>query len=134
MIVPVLEQGMVYFRSFRSPPRATGRSFYTAVRALDAQTGDLVWEYRRPPRFVDNFMPGLMSTAGGVVFGSDQSSFFALNAETGDLLWSVETGGNIIAAPITFAVGDEQFVSIAAGSNLLTFALPQLLETASGSE
>jgi alcohol dehydrogenase (cytochrome c) len=132
MIVPVLEQGMVYFNSFRSPPKASGRSFYTAVRALAAQTGELVWEYRRPPRFVDNFMPGLVSTAGGVVFGSDQSTFFALDAESGKPLWSVETGGNIIAAPMTFAVDGRQFVSIAAGGDLLTFALPEQENLASG--
>ena len=126
MIVPVLEQGMVYFTSMQSPPRASGRSFYTAVRALDAPTGELVWEYRRPPRFVDNFMPGLMSTAGGIVFGSDQSTFFALNADNGEPLWSTETGGNIIAAPMTFTVGGQQLVSIAAGGDLMTFALPAM--------
>ena len=124
MIVPVLEQGMVYFGSMRSPPRASGRAFYTAVRALDAQTGELVWEYRRPQRFVDNFMPGLVSTAGGLVFGSDQSTFFALNAENGEPLWSTETGGSIIANPMTFAAGGEQLVSVAAGRDLFTFALP----------
>ena len=60
MIVPVLEQGMVYFRSFRSPPRASGRSFHTSVRALNARTGELVWEHRRAGALVtDNFMPGL---------------------------------------------------------------------------
>jgi len=124
MIVPVLEQGMVYFNSFQSPPRENGQPFYTAVRALAAQSGDLVWEYRRPPRLVDNFMPGLVSTAGGVVFGGDQSTFFALNAENGELLWSVDTGGTIISSPMTFSIGGEQLVSIAAGSDLLTFGLP----------
>ena len=38
MIVPVLEQGMVFFPSSSSPPRASGRSFYTAIRALDASS------------------------------------------------------------------------------------------------
>jgi alcohol dehydrogenase (cytochrome c) len=65
-----------------------------------------------------------VSTAGGVVFGSDQSTFFALNAESGKPLWSAETGGNILASPMTFAAGGEQLVSIAAGGDLLTFALP----------
>src|SRR5262249_3835292 len=41
--VPVLEQGMVYFNSVGSTPRATGTSFYTAVRALDAVSGKLAW-------------------------------------------------------------------------------------------
>jgi alcohol dehydrogenase (cytochrome c) len=123
MIVPVLEQGMVYFNS-STPPRENGQPFYTAVRALAAQSGDLVWEYRRPPRLVDNFMPGLVSTAGGLVFGGDQSTFFALDAENGELLWSVDTGGNIVASPMTYSIGGQQFVSIAAGGDLLTFGLP----------
>ena len=125
MIVPVLEQGMVFFPSFSSPPRAAGRSFYSAIRALDSSTGKLVWEYRRPPRFVDNTIAGTLSTAGRLVFGSDQSTFFALNADTGALLWSVETGGTVMAAPITYAVDGQQFVSIAAGGDLLSFVLPQ---------
>jgi alcohol dehydrogenase (cytochrome c) len=125
MIVPVLEQGMVYFKSFSSPPRASGRSFYTAIRALNARTGELVWEHKRPPRLDDNFMSGLVSTAGGVVFGSDQSTFLALDAENGELLWSTETGGTIIASPMTFTVNGEQMLTIAAGSNLFTFGLPQ---------
>ncbi len=130
MIVPVLEQGMVYFRSFSSPPRASGRSFYTAIRALNARTGELVWEHKRPPRLSGNFMPGLVSTAGGIVFGSDQSTFLALDAESGELLWSTETGGNIIAGPMTFAVNGEQLLTIAAGGDLLTFVLPQERNTA----
>lgn len=129
MIVPVLEQGMVYFPSFSSPPRASGRSFYTAVRALSASTGELAWEHKRPPRFVDNFMPGLLSTEGGLVFGSDQSTFFALDAESGELLWSLETGGKIIAAPMTYAVEHVQYVSLAAGRDLLTFSLPARITT-----
>jgi alcohol dehydrogenase (cytochrome c) len=123
LIVPVLEQGMVFFPSANSPPRS-GRAFYTALRALDSSTGKLVWEYRRPPRVTDNFMPGVLSTAGGIVFGSDQQMFFALNADNGEFLWSMETGGRVIAVPVTFEVDGQQFVSIAAGSDLLTFSLP----------
>jgi alcohol dehydrogenase (cytochrome c) len=125
MILPVLEQGMVYFKSFSSPPRASGRAFYTAIRALNARTGELVWERKHEPRLVDNFMPGLASTVTGLVFGSDQSQFFALDANNGDLLWSAETGGKIIASPMTFEVNGEQFVTIAAGGDLLTFGLPK---------
>jgi alcohol dehydrogenase (cytochrome c) len=124
MIVPVLEQGMVFFPSFDSPPKGSGRSFYTSVRALNSSTGDLVWEYRRPLRTIDNHMAGTVSTDGKLVFGSDQSTFFALSAESGKLLWSIETGGAIVAAPITFSVGGRQFVTIAAGTDLITHALP----------
>jgi alcohol dehydrogenase (cytochrome c) len=126
LFVPALEQGMVYFRSLSSPPQTIGgRPFYTAVRALDASSGRRVWEYRREPRLVDNVMGGILSTRGGIVFGGDQGTFFALDSRTGSPLWSVETGGTIRAAPVTFAVGGDQFVAIAAGRNLLAFALPK---------
>lgn len=132
MIVPVLEQGMVYFRSASSPPRASGRSFYTAIRALNARTGELVWEHTRSKRLSGNFMPGLVSTDGGIVFGGDQSTFLALDAETGEELWSTETGGTITACPMTYAVNGEQFVTIAAGGDILTFALPKKRNGAPG--
>ena len=125
MIVPVLEQAMVYFQALHSPPRSNGRAFYTAVRALDAKTGNLVWEHRRPSRVETNFMPGLVSTDGGLVFGSDQSTFFALDVDSGELLWSAETGGKIIPSPMTFAVHGEEFVTISAGGDMLTFGLPR---------
>ena len=129
LIVPVLEQGMVYFPSFYSPPKASGRAFYTAVRALNAHTGELVWEHRRQASLnTNNFMPGLVSTDGALVFGSDQSTFFALDAESGELLWSTETGGAILDSPMTFEVNGEQFVFVAAGGDLLTFGLPRARE------
>jgi len=129
MFVPVLEQGMVFFTS--SPPAAiSGRPFYTAVRALDASTGARAWEYRREPRLRNDRlggvrMGGLLSTRGGIVFGGDQTTFFALDSRTGTPLWSVETGGTICAAPMTFSTDRDQFVVIAAGRNLLAFALPK---------
>src|SRR5581483_4314419 len=39
VFVPVLEEGMIFFPSFHTLPSTGGRSFYTAVRALDAATG-----------------------------------------------------------------------------------------------
>lgn len=123
MIVPSLEQGMVFFPSADSPPVDHNRSFYTAVRALDARTGRLVWEYAQPPRIVHNVTGGLLSTRSGLVFGSDESTFFALDARDGKPLWSVETGGLISASPVTYVVEGEQFVMIPAGRNLMGFAM-----------
>jgi alcohol dehydrogenase (cytochrome c) len=124
MYVPSLEQGMVFFPSAQSAPTASNRAFYTSVRAIDAATGKIAWQYARAPRIVDNSMGGLLSTRGGVVFGSDQTTFFALDAKTGTLLWSVETGGKITAAPVTYSVDGKQFVAITAGHNLMSFGLP----------
>jgi alcohol dehydrogenase (cytochrome c) len=92
---------------------------YGAVRALEVATGKLVWEYKlhSPPH------AGLMSTAGGLVFGSNNSSFFALDAKKGDLLWRFETGGNIDANPISYMSEGKQYVVIPSGHALLVFTL-----------
>ncbi|HEY4212236.1 MAG TPA: PQQ-binding-like beta-propeller repeat protein [Steroidobacteraceae bacterium] len=122
--IPFLEQGMVFFPTAQTLPTTAGRSFYTGIRALDASTGERIWEHRQATRRVGNDTGGLLSTRGGVVFGSDQTRFFALDSRTGQQLWSVETGGTIMSAPVTYALKGEQMVTIAAGRSLLTFALP----------
>jgi alcohol dehydrogenase (cytochrome c) len=125
VFIPVLEQGMIFFPSIQTLPSTGGRSFFTAVRALDASTGKLVWEHRAQTRSEDDNTAGVLSTRGGIVFGADHGSFFALDSRTGNLLWSVETGGVIYAAPITYTVGGEQFVTLISGRNIMTFALPK---------
>jgi alcohol dehydrogenase (cytochrome c) len=92
---------------------------YGAVRALEVSTGRLRWEYKlfRPSH------SGLMTTAGGLVFGSNMSSFFALDAQKGDLLWRFETGSGIDANPVTYMCEGKQYVAIAAGHALLVFGL-----------
>jgi alcohol dehydrogenase (cytochrome c) len=68
---------------------------------------------------------GVMTTAGGLVFfGDDARSFEAVDAATGKALWHFNTGQNISASPMTYAVGSKQYVAIAAGSDIFTFALP----------
>jgi alcohol dehydrogenase (cytochrome c) len=90
------------------------------IRALNAMTGETQWEYRNSV-FSEG---GLLSTAGGVIFGSQEETFFALDAKTGHELWSVGTGGRIRAAPITFLNHGKQVVTISAGHDILTFGLP----------
>ena len=125
VFIPVLEEGMVFFPSAQTLPTTAGRSFYTAIRALDASTGKLVWEHREGERSDDDNISGVLSTSGKVLLGADHGEFFALDSRTGKVLWSVETGGVIYAPPVTYTVAGEQFVSIISGRNLLTFALPK---------
>jgi alcohol dehydrogenase (cytochrome c) len=125
IFVPVLEQGMVFFPSANSWPTGSNLSFYTAVRALDARTGKLVWEHKRKPRTRHAEMGSVLSTDSGVLFSADESKFFALDSRTGEELWAVETGGAISSPPVTYQVNGQQFVVVSSGRNLMSFALPR---------
>ena len=130
MYLPVLDKGGVFTSghgAYEVGSLFLGGSFepfaddssQTAVRALNPITGEVKWEYRNPAPT----MGGLLSTAGGVVFGSQGEKFFALDAKTGHELWQVATGGRVTAAPITFLDSDKQRVTIAAGHDIDTFGL-----------
>tara|TARA_B110000014_G_C20124694_1_gene598149 strand:+ start:1934 stop:3586 length:1653 start_codon:yes stop_codon:yes gene_type:complete len=96
-------------------------SYHRAVRAISPQTGDIRWEFPVDPRTTS----GLMSTAGDLVFGgSADGFFFALDALTGEELWHRNIGGRIHAAPMGYAVNGKQYVAIAAGNAVFSFALP----------
>jgi alcohol dehydrogenase (cytochrome c) len=96
---------------------------WTAVRALDAETGHMRWEYKFPPRERSTVMGGLLSTSGGIVFGGDDSHFVALDSRTGKELWRFNAGGGIAAAPITYLAEGHQQVTLLAGMTVLTFSL-----------
>ena len=130
MYIPVLEWGAIFYErhtEFHPGEEFLGGSYQFlpnessqgAVRALNPMTGEVLWEYRNSATNIG----GLLSTGGGVLFGSQGQTFFALNAKTGQELWHVSTGGRTVAAPITFLYQDKQMVTIAAGHDILTFGL-----------
>jgi alcohol dehydrogenase (cytochrome c) len=94
---------------------------YGVIRAYDPQTLERKWEYR----MADITWGGVLSTAGNVVFGGGKEGYFvALEALSGKELWRMPLGGQVNAAPMSYAVGGKQYVAIAAGSALFAFALP----------
>jgi alcohol dehydrogenase (cytochrome c) len=99
----------------------------TAVRALEATTGTRRWEHilagpLGPGRGWS--IAGVLSTGGDVVFAGGGSLLVALDARSGAALWEFNAGGRVLAAPITYAVGERQQLTIAAGGSILTFGLP----------
>lgn len=59
---------------------------------------------------------GVLATAGGLVFhGDSMGEFSAFRADNGEKLWSAQTQAGILAAPITYEVGGEQYVVIEVG-------------------
>jgi alcohol dehydrogenase (cytochrome c) len=91
-----------------------------AIRALDATTGKMKWEFP----LLSPGWTSLLSTAGGLVFGgSEEGNFFALDAETGKPLWDTQIGGAVRGIPMSYGVDGKQYVAIAAGFTLFVFAL-----------
>jgi quinohemoprotein ethanol dehydrogenase len=59
---------------------------------------------------------GTLATAGGLVFqGTAEGMLFAYDASTGRRLWGFNAGLGIIAAPISYAAGGKQYVSVLVG-------------------
>jgi alcohol dehydrogenase (cytochrome c) len=68
---------------------------------------------------------GTMTTKGGLVFfGDDAQAFDAVDANSGAPLWHFQTGQNIHASPMSHAINGAQYVAIAVGSDIFSFALP----------
>jgi alcohol dehydrogenase (cytochrome c) len=129
--VPVREMGAYYFKSEAKYEPGTlfagggertrpADENFGAVRALDATTGKVKWEFRlQSPAWA-----GVLSTAGGLVFGgSAEGNFYALDAQTGKPVWDIQTGGAIAANPVGFSIDGKQHVAIAAGQSLFVFGL-----------
>jgi len=75
-------------------------------------------------RAVESYGPGLLSTAGGIVFAPEQfGQVSVLDAKTGQSLWHFNTGDVITAAPATYSVDGQQFFAIASGTNVFAFGL-----------
>jgi alcohol dehydrogenase (cytochrome c) len=103
--------------------RVPGQPGEYVLRAYNLDTGRFQWSYPQIGQRDD--WGGTMTTAGGLVFfGDDAGSFEAVNARTGAPLWHFNTGQHMHASPMSFAVDGKQYVTIAAGSDIFTFALP----------
>jgi alcohol dehydrogenase (cytochrome c) len=91
--------------------------------AISPSDGKKVWQYPQVGR--GNSWAGTLTTAGELVFfGDDSESFEAVDAETGRPLWHFNTGQSFSASPMTYAVSGTQYVEMAAGSDVFSFALP----------
>ena len=94
------------------------------LRALDIETGKIVWEIPQvgPP---EHNYSGVLSAADLVFYGETGGSFAAVDAKSGQTLWHFETGQQWRASPMTYMANGRQYVAVAAGSQIVSFALPE---------
>jgi alcohol dehydrogenase (cytochrome c) len=93
------------------------------IKAVNPEDGRTVWDFKLYQGSLTN---GLMATGGEVVFGSTRDgNIVALDAKTGKHLWHFETGGNNAASPISYGIDGRQYIALAAGNTVFSFALPE---------
>jgi len=138
------EQNRLYFLAlqdcgtfFLKPEAfAEGRTYYaTGVRhsravksgkkllAYDLATNKIVWEYQLVGE--RDSSAGTLSTASGLVFfGDNAQALEAIDTATSKPLWYFTMGQSIHASPMSYSILGKQYVAIAAGTDIFSFALP----------
>jgi alcohol dehydrogenase (cytochrome c) len=120
------------------PTQIVGDDKFTAVRALDPQTGERKWEYKLNSGASSNLFGGWQTNAGAagilttatdlLITGGREGNFVILDARNGTLLWQAQLGGPMLMNPVTYGVHGKQYIAINAGTSLFVFGLPDSAE------
>ena len=114
-------EGKTYYST--GARRSPGDVAQKSLLAFSLASDKPAWRY--PQASPGHSSGGVMTTASGLLFfGDDAQSFEAVDAQTGKPLWHFNTGQNIHASPMSYAVKAKQYVAIAAGSDIFSFGLP----------
>jgi alcohol dehydrogenase (cytochrome c) len=90
------------------------------LSAIDPTTGAIKW------RYVDDYplVGGTLATAGGLVFTGNQTGYaLAFDDTTGELLWKFQTGSTVRGQPVTYKIGNRQYVAVPSGGGGLAVSL-----------
>jgi alcohol dehydrogenase (cytochrome c) len=99
-----------------------GEQSQKILRAIDIQTGKIVWELPQPGP--GNSWGGALSTAGGIVIFCDESgALSAADAVDGKPLWSFQANQLWKASPMTYVFDGKQHIAVASGSNIISLGL-----------
>ncbi len=92
------------------------------LRAIDVRTGNVVWEM--PETGPSGSWGGTLAFATGITLVCEDGGMFsAVDSATGKPLWRFQTNATFKASPMTYTFDGKQYVTIAAGQNILTFGL-----------
>jgi quinohemoprotein ethanol dehydrogenase len=84
----------------------------TRLTAWDPVLQQQAWQVK----FDRGISAGVLATAGGLVFqGTADGRLVAYRDTTGEALWQAPTNVGIMAPPISYAVGGEQYLAVVAG-------------------
>jgi alcohol dehydrogenase (cytochrome c) len=134
--VPLAETYAMYYLSETDPRGAMGLggkdeisvgTMGSYIVAIDYKTGKAVWKHKfRTAPGANRAAPGLLTTAGRLLFGGDVSgNLVAFDPANGKILWHAGLGAQVSNAPETYMIDGRQYVLIGAGDTLYSFALYQ---------
>ena len=88
------------------------RDYPASLQAWDPVAQKQAWEIPQ-----DTFWSaGTLTTAGNLLFqGRADGKLLAYDARTGEVLWTFDAGLGISAPPITYKIGDKQYISLLVG-------------------
>lgn len=116
------QSGRSYMGGTANP--VPGESFTKSLRAINIQTGAIVWDLPQVSGS-QTASAGVLSTASGLVFfGENSGAFMAADAATGKALWEFPTNQVWKASPMTYVFDNKQYVAIATVNGIVAFGLP----------
>ena len=117
----IFHEGHTYYST--GVKRIPGEASQKVLVAFNLDTNSITWKY--PQTGGGHSTGGTMATAGDLLFfGDDAGSFEAVEARSGKPLWHFNTGQDMSASPMSYAIAGKQYVAIAAGSDVFGFTLP----------
>jgi len=98
------------------------------LAAIDYKTGNIAWKHQYPSGGFGNAFPGILTTAGKLLFTGDPSgNLLAFDPATGKILWHFRVGamgiGMVSNGPSTYMLNGDQYLTVGAGDTLFAFKL-----------
>ena len=91
-----------------------GEKQWGRVAAVQVDTGKMRWKHDTEQPLIG----GGLATGGGLFFfGEGNGSFNALESATGKKLWSFNCGAGANAMPVSYMVGNRQYIAMGCGGN-----------------
>jgi alcohol dehydrogenase (cytochrome c) len=95
---------------------APGTTNVGSIHAISASTGKTEWKFEQRAALLS-----LVTTGGGLLFGGDVAGRFrAFDQKTGKVLWQANLGSQVTGFPITYAVGERQYIAVSVGQAVNT--------------
>jgi alcohol dehydrogenase (cytochrome c) len=108
------QAGRIFMGATTTMFMAPGAKHVGEVQAWNVDTGKQVWTHAYEKSA--NWGP-MLTTGGGLVFsgGTSDRKFHAFDATSGKLLWEFPTNSGVLGQPVSFMLGNRQYIAVLSG-------------------